>query len=344
MPVHERSNPHLSRFAKLERRSRMSILQTLLLRAVIVLGLMGIALLGHWIERDGIKDTADGVVSFLDIMYFTAVTVTTVGYGDVVPVSDSARIFDTFVVTPIRIFVWLIFLGTAYAFLLQHTWERIRTQMIQKKLNGHTIVVGFGAGGEFAVEELLRHGRDPSQIVVIDQDPNRVALALTHDIIAIEGDATDNKVLEAAEIERAAALLVSTSRDDAAALVVLSARHLNSTIPISVTARARDNEDLLYQAGANFVINPIGLGGQILARSSDNREAVEYLKDLTTADGRVLLRQRDVTDAEVGKPFHQIATGFCLRIIREGSEIGFWEVDQANLQAGDVIIEIVPTV
>ena len=169
-------------------------------------------------------------------------------------------------------------------------------------------------------------------------------MALTHDIVAIEGDATDNKVLEAAAIGRAAALLVSTSRDDAAALIVLSARHLNADIPISVTARARDNEDLLYQAGANFVINPIGLGGQLLARSSDNREAVEYLKDLTTAEGRVLLRQRNVALNEIGLPLHGIKTGFGLRIMRDGKPIAFWEVDKNTLSEGDILIEIIPTV
>lgn len=337
------SDTHLSQSAVLQRQSKVRIGHSLLIRAAIVIGLLGIALIGNWIHRDGIKDTHDGVMSFMDVLYFTAVTTTTVGYGDVVPVSDSARFFDTVVVTPIRIFIWLIFLGSAYTFLLQHTWEKARSKMIQKELTGHTIVAGFGAGGEFAVEELLSSGRDPSQIVVIEMDRARVQAALTHKVIAIEGDATSNKVLEAARIETADALLVSTSRDDAAALIVLSARHLNAQIPISVTVRARDNEDLMYQAGADFVINPIGLGGQILARSSDSKAAVEYLKDLTTAGGTVIMRQRQVTSDEIGAPLHSIKTGFGMQIVRDGRTIGFWETDRTTLQHGDIVVEIQPT-
>ena len=79
--------------------------------------LIAIALSGHWFGRDGLRDNADGAVSFTDIVYFTAMTVTTVGFGDILPVSTGARMFDTFVVTPIRIFVFLIFLGTACSFM-----------------------------------------------------------------------------------------------------------------------------------------------------------------------------------------------------------------------------------
>lgn len=340
--LRKRSGSHLTPPSVLQRQSKVRIGHSLLIRALIVFGLLSIALIGNWIHREGIKDTHDGVMSFLDVLYFTAVTTTTVGYGDVVPVSDSARFFDTVVVTPIRIFIWLIFLGSAYTFLLQHTWEKVRTKMIQKELKGHTIVAGFGAGGEFAVEELLNNGRDPSQIVVIEMDRARVQAALAHKVIAMEGDATNNKVLEAAKIDTAEALLVSTSRDDASALIVLSARHLNKDIPISVTVRAQDNEDLMYQAGANFVINPIGLGGQILARSSDSKAAVEYLKDLTTAGGTVIMRQRDINEDEVGTPLHSLKSGFGIQIVRGEETIGFWEVDKAVLQKGDVVVEIQP--
>ena len=103
------------------RRSAVPPSLTLLMRISAALVLVGIALAGHWLDRDGLRDNTDGVVSFLDVVYFTMITVTTVGYGDIVPVTDRARIFDTFVVTPVRVFVWLIFLGSAYSFLLRNT-------------------------------------------------------------------------------------------------------------------------------------------------------------------------------------------------------------------------------
>ena len=143
------------------RRGSLSVGQSLLLRASLAAALTGVALAGHWIDRDGLRDNVDGAISFVDVLYFTAVTITTVGYGDIVPVTQQARLFDTFVVTPIRLFVWLIFLGTAYTFVFQRTWDRIRTRMIEKTLRDHYIVCGFGSGGEATVIELLRQGVDP---------------------------------------------------------------------------------------------------------------------------------------------------------------------------------------
>ena len=96
---------------------------SLLLRVLLALGLIGVALAVHWLDRGGLRDNVDGEISFTDVLYFTMITVTTVGYGDIVPVTDRARMFDTFLVTPVRIFVWLIFLGTAYQFLLRNVWE-----------------------------------------------------------------------------------------------------------------------------------------------------------------------------------------------------------------------------
>ena len=90
--------------AVFQRRSPLSVGQTLALRAGLALGLMAIALFGHWFARDGLRDNIDGSISFIDVLYFTTVTVTTVGYGDIVPVTPEARLFDALVVTPIRAF------------------------------------------------------------------------------------------------------------------------------------------------------------------------------------------------------------------------------------------------
>lgn len=303
---------------------------------------MAIAVAGHWLDRDGLRDNLDGQISFVDVLYFTAVTITTVGYGDIVPVTPQARMFDTLVVTPIRIFIWLIFLGTAYSFVFQKTWDRIRTHMIKQTLRDHYIVCGYGSGGEAAVVELIRQGVDPRKIVVVDADAQRVAAAYDLGVTALQGDATHNATLEAACIGCATALLVSPGRDDTAALVVLSARQLNPAIPISASVRAVENEDLLAQAGATSIINPISLGGHLLARSSSHCGAVEYIRDLAAADGRVALHERMATPAEVGQPLRSIGPGLGVRLLRRGVPIGFWEAGAEAIEAGDQIIEIVP--
>ncbi len=326
----------------LVRRGSLSVVQSLLLRGGLTVALMAIAVAGHWLDRDGLRDNLDGQISFVDVLYFTGVTITTVGYGDIVPVTPQARMFDTLVVTPIRIFIWLIFLGTAYSFVFQKTWDRIRTHMIKGTLNEHYIVCGFGSGGEAAVIELIRQGVDPSKIVVVDTNAARVAAAYDLGVTALEGDATHNATLEAACVDCATALLVSPGRDDTAALVVLSARHLNPSIPISASVRAVENEDLLAQAGATSIINPVSLGGHLLARSSTHHGAVDYIRDLAAADGRVALHERIATTDEVGRSLRSIGPGLGVRLRRGGVPIGFWEAGAEMIEAGDQIIEIVP--
>ena len=322
---------------------RLSPWQSLGLRAGLVLLLIGVALLGHWADRDGLRDNIDGHISFLDVVYFTMITVTTVGYGDIVPVTPSARLFDTVVVTPVRIFVWLIFLGTAYSFVFRRTWERWRTQMIEKNLSGHIIVCGFGNGGSATVAELLRKGCDPRTIVVVDPSEERVEAAIDCGVMALKGDATRNAALEAAGVERAAAVIVSPGRDDTTALIVLTARKLAPNTRISASVRNAENEDVVHQAGADTVINPIDFGGHLLAQSISGGHAVDYLHDLATADGRVVIRERPVATAEVGRPLADIGTGLGVRILRDGAAHGFWEVAAARLQPGDIIVEVVPT-
>lgn len=327
----------------LKRRPKMNVWQSLWVRGVLVTILIGIAMTGHLLDRGGLKDNIDGDVSFSDIVYFTAITVTTVGYGDIVPVSDRARMFDTFVVTPVRLFIWIIFFGTAYTLVLKSTWEQIRTRMIRKTLKDHIILYGYGATGESAVNELLRQGVKPESIVVVDQNETRVAAAIERGATGIVGDATFNATQAAACIEQARAVVVSTHRDDSTVLIVLSARQMNPNVSISAAVRAAENEDLMRQAGANNVINPVSMGGHLLARASEGRHVVEYIADLASADGRVMLREREITSTEVGQALEDLATGKGLRLCRKGEIHGYWEDEAKALKAGDVIVEITRT-
>jgi len=320
--------------------ARLGVGTSLALRIVLVQALFALAVGGHWWEREGLKDNIDDHISFSDVVYFTAITVTTVGYGDIVPASDAARMFDTFVVTPIRLFVWLIFLGTAYGFFFERGWQQVRTRMTQRKLDGHVVVCGYGTGGAAAVDELIAQGVASDRIVVVDKDAARAEAATQAGVIAITGDATHDDVLQAACIARAARVIVAPSRDDAAALIVLSARRLAPTARISVSVRAAENADLLHQAGADAIINPVLLGGQLLARAATNGHAVDYITDLAAARGRVALCERAVRANEVGQPLSAISTGMGVRIIRAGQPIGWFDAGAQKMEAGDIVVEI----
>jgi voltage-gated potassium channel len=250
--------------------------------------------------------------------------------------------FDTFLVTPIRIFVWLIFLGTAYQFLLRNVWEDWRMSRIQRQLRDHVIVAGYGTSGSEAVSELIRRGFPVERIVVVDPRPAALERAAAIGVAVLEGDATRNATLEAVEIGRAKCIAVSAGRDDTSILIVLTARGLAPELPISVVVRAEDNEELARQAGASTVINPASFAGLLLAGSTAGPHVSEYITDLAATSGRVALHEREVTPEEVGKPLSAIASGLGVRIYRGGRVYGFWQPESASIRAGDTIIEIVP--
>lgn len=326
----------------LRRRSQTPAWLSLFLRVLLALSLIGIALAVHWFDRDGLRDNVDASISFADVLYFTMITVTTVGYGDIVPVTQQARLFDTFVVTPIRLFVWLIFLGTAYEFLLKHVWERWRMSVIQRNLQGHVVVAGYGTSGGEAVNELIRRGTDASSIVVIDGSAAALEVAAACGTTVLEGDATRNATLEAVQIARAKAIIVSAGRDDTSILIVLTARRLAPETPISVIIRAEDNELLARQAGADTVINPASFAGLLLAGSTHGPHIADYMADLAASSGRVALNERPVVPEEIGKPLAALSTGLGVRIYRGEQCYGFWETEAGHLQAGDLVVEIVP--
>lgn len=327
----------------LRRKSPLPVWVQIGWRVALVLGLLAFAVAVHWFERDGLKDNFDNHVSFLDVIYFTMISITTTGYGDVVPVADNTRMFDALVVTPIRIFFVLIFIGTAYNFVFRRTWERWQMARLQKRLSGHVVVAGFGTSGSEAVDELIARGTPASEIVVIDVDPKALERAEWLGCAVICADATRDVTLKDVHIDRAKALVISAGRDDTSILMVLTARHLAPRVPISVTMRNEDNELLARQAGATTVINPVSFAGLLLAGSTHGEHIADYLADLASSSGRVQLHERKVTPDECGKPISAIANGLGLRLYRGGKPYGFWEPEAQSLIPGDCIIEILPT-
>ncbi len=338
-----RQPPRRPDYVTLTRRSRLPVWAAIALRAFLVLALLGLAILVHWIEREGLRDVADGHISFSDVVYFTMISVTTTGYGDIVPVSDSARMFDALLVTPIRIFVVLIFIGTAYTFVFKRIWDNWRMARIQRKLHNHIVVAGFGTSGAEAVDELIARGADAQDIVVIDSSSEALERAESLGCAVLDADATRDKTLEAVRIAQARALIVSAGRDDTSVLITLTARHLAPGLPISVAVRNEDNELLARQAGATTVVNPVSFAGLLLAGSSHGPHIVDYIADLASKKGRVELAERPVRPEECGRALSDVSVGLGVRIYRDDMPYGFWEPEAKSLQAGDTIVEILPT-
>jgi voltage-gated potassium channel len=314
------------------------------LRLGAVLALVFIVVMIHWSVSDGLVDHADGHVSFLDVVYFTMVSITTTGFGDITPVDARSRLVEAAIVTPIRVAVLLIFLGAAYDFVIKRGWEKWRMARIQKQLSGHVVVLGYGISGSEAVAELIARGTSPRDIVVMDVSRGRLAHAEALGCNVIEADATRDEHLMAVQIDRARTVLISAGRDDSSVLIVLTARHLAPKVPISVVIRASDNELLAEQAGADNVINPVRFTGLLLAGSAQGLHTAEYLADLASISGRVQLVERPVLPEEIGKSMAELATGGQgLRIYRDGIPLGFADIEARELKAGDVVVEVRPT-
>lgn len=324
----------------LRRRSSMPMWADMAWRVALVFGLISLVLLLHWVGRDGLKDNLDNHISFIDVLYFTTVTVTTVGYGDIVPVTPEARLFESLFVTPIRLFVWLIFLGTAYSLFLRNILYRWRMARIQADLHNHIIVTGFGTSGQEAVHELLARGTNPREIVVVDGSEKALELAEAQGCNVMCGDSTRDRTLKDVAIHRARSMIVSAGRDDTSILITLTARHLAPRIPISIVVRNEDNELPARQAGATTVINPVSFAGLLLAGSTSGKHIADYMADLAASGGRVKLNERAIAPEEIGKPLSAITTGLGVRIYRDDRPIGFWEPEAKSLQTGDIIIEI----
>ena len=312
-------------------------------RLFAMAALLGILILIHWLERDGLKDNHDGVVSFLDVIYFTMISATTTGYGDIVPVTDRTRMFDAIVVTPIRILFLLILAGSAYAFVARRSWERFIMKRIQRTLCDHIIVAGFGTKNTRAVKELIDLGSNPPDIVVIDTNDDRLEKAKAMGCTVLKADATRDETLRAVHVDRAKLMIISAGRDDTSILICLTARHHAPDLRISVAVNAEDNEIPAKRAGADVVVNPLDFAGLLLATTHGGQHIADYLADLASREGRVQLIERDIKPEEVGQSLKEISDGLGLRIIRDGTPYGFWRPQVEKLEAGDIIMEICPT-
>ena len=215
----------------LRRKASLNEWQQVGVRILLMFVLLILIIGFHWYERDGLRDNVDGHVNFYDVIYFTMISATTTGYGDVIPITDRARMFDAVIVTPIRIFFILILAGTAYTFVIKRTWHRFLMRRIQTNLCDHIVVAGYGTSGTQTVDELVARGADPEKIVVID--PNNSALTRAEDLgcAAIQADATKTEALLAVRLDQARAMMISAGRDDTSILICLTCLLYTSPSP-----------------------------------------------------------------------------------------------------------------
>ena len=313
---------------------------TLLLRALLVLLLVAAVFIVFLIDREGLRDNIDGNVSVTDILYFTMITITTVGYGDIVPVSDQARLIDAFFVTPVRIFVWLIFLGTAYQLVLQRLIEEWRMLRLQQELRDHVILCGYGHSGSIAASELIMRGWEPEQILVIDSNREEVTRAAERGLICLHGDASSEEILRIAGVQRAKSVIVSVGRDDTTVLIVLTLRSLARKLRIIASVREPENIKLVRAGGADEIVSPPRFGGFLMADAVAAHRTVEFVSELLSYRGTYQLVEREPKPPEVGKLAREVEDTVVVEILRGDRRLFCWSDRTLMIEPGDRLLAI----
>ncbi|MCU1676221.1 MAG: Ion channel protein [Frankiales bacterium] len=291
------------------------------------------------VEKDGYRDAVDGQLSLIDALYYTTVTLTTTGYGDIVPVTQSARLVNALLVTPMRLLFLLVLVGTTVQALTERSREQLRLSRWRLQLHDHVIVCGFGTKGRSAARTLLEHGWSSERIVVVDPDGDAVRDANALGFVAVQGSATTDEVLIEAGIARAGRVIVATNRDDTAVLATLSARKLNATVPIVATVRESENADLLEQSGATSVITSSASVGRLLGLATEAPRAVELVQDLLQLGRGLDLVERPVAPDEVGRSPRELAD-LVLGVARSGSLLVFDDPAADPLRADDRVVVV----
>ena len=218
-----------------------------------------------------------------DAFYMTLTTMTTVGYGEIHPLSHAGRVFNSFLIV-FGVTTIFIAIGTMTQTIIEHEFgeaigKRRNKRMIDK-LKDHYIVCGFGRVGRGAAAE-LRHAGVP--FVVVDSNPERAELAMAAGMLAVAADSTRDETLREVNIEQARGLVTALATDADNLFVLLSAKGLNPRIYVAARAAEEGAEEKMRRAGADAVFAPYSITGHRLAQSLLRPHVVQFL-DFTTKD------------------------------------------------------------
>jgi voltage-gated potassium channel len=316
-------------------------LRTIGERLAAAVGLIVLVALLTYAGRDGYVDPADDSVSLLDAFYYSTVSITTTGYGDVRPESDAARLVTTVIVTPCRILFLILLVGTTLEVLTERTRLVYRLSRWRRTLKDHVIICGFGTKGRAAATTLLGHGYRPDQLVVVDERPSARDKATSMGLAAVAGSATTQHALHDAGIAEAAGVVVAVDRDDAAVLATLTARELNPTTNIVAAVREDENAHLLHEGGANSVITSSGAAGRLLGLATTAPDIAQVIEDLISVGAGLDIVQRSISDGEVGPLEELRSRNPVIAVSRGGELLRFDDPRAAELKAGDALVEVV---
>jgi voltage-gated potassium channel len=256
--------------------------------AIILLGVAGYMILSDY--------------SFVDALYMTVITITTVGFGEVQPFTPEEKIFTVFLIlTSITVFGYAVSTFSEYL-VSGKLFEQFKHRKVEKKiksLKGHTIVCGFGRNGKQAILKLKNYNQ---QFVVVEKDKEIAAELDVNNLLNIQGDATLDETLLRAGIKNAATLITASPSDADNLFVVLTANQLNSTCKIISRASNESSYAKLKIAGASNVIMPDKLGGDHMASLVVTPDVIEFV-DRLTIEGETTANLEEIAVDDLPKKY-----------------------------------------
>jgi voltage-gated potassium channel len=324
------TRPLVSRLLNTESTRREIILAGIVLICLMGAGTIGYAVIEEW--------------SFLDGLYMTFITLTTIGFSEVRTLSDEGRLF-TIAIGLIGIGA-VAFIATRAAQLLVVS-EGIRERHMKNQiaqLKDHYIICGYGRIGSRIVQDLRRGGRE---FVVVEIKPEKIEGLVEQRLLHVGGNAESEDVLRVAGIERAAGLILTLPEDSANVFVTLTARELRPDLFILVRTDTQQNARKLKRAGANKVVAAYEIGAdrmaQVVLRPNVDRFVEDVLKtdgfDLSMEEVRVqagsTLAGRSLSESQFRQRFDAIVVAI---LDSDNAEMSFNPAAQTVLKPGDILI------
>nr|WP_228798677.1 MULTISPECIES: potassium channel family protein [Nocardia] len=308
-------------------------------RVAFAVLLLVAATLVVYFGRAGYHDNRGEELTLLDAAYYSTVSLSTTGYGDIAPITEQARLINTIVITPLRVLFLIVLVGTTLQVLTERSRQAFKIQRWRQKVRNHTVVVGYGTKGRTAVDAMLGDGVQPAEIVVVDTDATVLEAAANAGLVTVHGSATQSDVLRLAGAQHASSLVIAANRDDTAVLVTLTARELNAKAKIVASIREAENTHLLRQSGADSVVVSSETAGRLLGIATTTPSVVDMIEDLLTPEAGFAIAERDVESDEVGgSPRH--LRDIVLGVVREGTLIRVDEPEVDALETGDKLLYI----
>jgi voltage-gated potassium channel len=312
-------------------------------RLIMAIALLGVTVAVVYVDRDGYYDANDPThtVNLVDALYYTTVTLSTTGYGDITPMSSGARLVNAFVITPLRIAFLVLLIGTTIEVLATQGRELLRVARWRKHMDEHVVVIGYGTKGRSAVETLINNGLSRESIIVVDPSSTALGEAHADGLAVVTGDATRREVLRRAGVARASQVIITTDRDDSTVLSTLNVRQLNPEAYVVAAVREADNVELVRQSGADSVVTSSDAVGRLLGLSTLSPTLGSVMEDLLTYGEGLEVAERDLLVPEVGKA-PQSLPDQVIAVVRDGAVHRYFDPAVTQLARGDRLIVVRP--